>query len=762
MKKSDKKKIECSENRNLQWLVQKSYILSWISHLRYVNNLVDCAIVKASMLSLFILSDLGCGKYQHPRQIYDWFRVHFRSYNISPNSWLVSWPDGLSMNYRFTKNVIIFNQDISRCFYFGYLVRRLVASVSLYKCSGEVANLLFASLLRILGFGCRIVMFIPPRITMKNRLNKTHKSERLSNEYKEKNFVPNIYSWIGTTLDDDDRRPELWLEIFCTKLNEWIAVDVHRGGWDFIDGDSRVIQSGHLGKNDSSYDHNQVLTTVEQSQNYKKCTSTAAPRTLFSKLHMNLSVEDSSSSDEESDKSKQEYLPIIPLKTVKLDNKPKEIRIGIKGSLKRKPTQIELEEERAALAFEFTSTYKKTSSIQLLKNKIDICKTSIKYKNFDNIGWWILTVNEKGYIRDTTCRYTSEWVSVLNSRRNFLVDYMDKLIKSINQLSSSIYVLQIDMLDEFSLERRLQQDPLPCNKNGFKRHPKYVLMSCLSPIEIIYPQIPIIGYFQGEPVYPRENVQQLKTTKQWSRQQRRISSGQIPIKTIKDTSNNIIKEFYAEYQTELVPIREITCDNQVPVNQFHNVDLTNNQQVPLGCIHVEDNYELSEEDSMEGQGSFRSTWIISWEETAKRANISYGRALVGFKYSGGYKKGRSSKLSRNLNSKAEPLYNGIVIKEEDYQKLLEKKNQFQEKKMDKMAPFMWKAFLSNLEALFLEHLDTKQDYKDGSGDIERISRTKVRKLDSNSLKRLSAKLFNESLAKVEEGLKIRESRSEDE
>ena len=75
---------------------------------------------------------------------------------------------------------------------------------------------------------------------------------------------------------------------------------------------------------------------------------------------------------------------------------------------------------------------------------------------------------------------------------------------------------------------------------------------------------------------------------------------------------------------------------------------------------------------------------------------------------------------------------------------------------------MWKAFLSNLEALFLEHLDTKQDYKDGSGDIERISRTKVRKLDSNSLKRLSAKLFNESLAKVEEGLKIRESRSEDE
>lgn len=96
----------------------------------------------------------------------------------------------------------------------------------------------------------------------------------------------------------------------------------------------------------------------------------------------------------------------------------------------------------------------------------------------------------------------------------------------------------------------------------------YALERHLRRDEVIYP-LQEIGKFRGEPVYPRSNVQRLRTSETWMREGRVIQLGQQPLKRVAQRASTINKKrimevvkangtnemptqgLWAEWQTEL-------------------------------------------------------------------------------------------------------------------------------------------------------------------------------------------------------------------
>jgi xeroderma pigmentosum group C-complementing protein len=109
----------------------------------------------------------------------------------------------------------------------------------------------------------------------------------------------------------------------------------------------------------------------------------------------------------------------------------------------------------------------------------------------------------------------------------------------------------------------------------------YALERHLRRDEVIHP-LQEVGKFRGKPVYPRSNVQRLRTAETWMREGRVIQLGQQPLKRVTQRAHTINKKrvmelvkanganemptqgLWAEWQTELY-----VADPVVDVRRCH-------------------------------------------------------------------------------------------------------------------------------------------------------------------------------------------------
>jgi hypothetical protein len=101
----------------------------------------------------------------------------------------------------------------------------------------------------------------------------------------------------------------------------------------------------------------------------------------------------------------------------------------------------------------------------------------------------------------------------------------------------------------------------------------------------------VLGYFYGEPVYPRKNVQEILTRKQWEETKNRIiCDGAQPIKVKKKKNlggkdigvndyNEKKLEFFGFWQTKERPSPSVSLDSvpiPIPCSEYETVNLTGN------------------------------------------------------------------------------------------------------------------------------------------------------------------------------------------
>ncbi|OII73048.1 Rad4-related protein [Cryptosporidium ubiquitum] len=662
-----------------------AYILGWLIHLRFLNRIVDNIFIKSHILSLYLYYNQEYDKRESIREIYQWFRKYFKTYYLPNEYWiyklhafeskknnLFSKSDWMNIYYSLfsneSKELILDSSNTARdeigrvetnlfekfqeinklfipsvnqhSFFLGKILRRILSSILSGKCSAEASNILFATLLRSLGYYCRLTLFIPPIINFKK----------------------------SCELQSNDRRAELWVEIFEPSFNKWISVDIHRGGWNFTGCNTKI-----------------PFVAVSEDRNFSN--EYKSNKGLFSKLYLNDFNDDSDDSNNEgSNFKKMKPIPIIPLKK-KSEVNHRAIKYEISNV-------VEQEEQRESLAFEF-SNKKKIESLSLfqLQCKIDMSRTNIKYKINDNIGWWVISVNEHGYLKETTSRYVSDWSQVFQAQlKNSCKQKIDFLISTINSTSSkySSRLIQLELLDDFELEKIIHEnDVIPISKTSFKNHPKYAIISCLNSLEIVHPKEPIVGYFQGEPIYLRENVQTLKTRTQWDQEQREIKIDQQPIKIIfkKKNGNDSLKgkiklEYFAEFQTQIKPLVELNHLDKIPRDNFKSIDISIKGNIPDSCVHIKDSCEGLKNNKFIYISRYFSTWktenII---DIIKRSNIDYARAFVGYDYKNGSK----------------PKYDGIIIKKKDVILLQSLKKRHELININKMANFIWNDILQSIK-----------------------------------------------------------------
>lgn len=104
----------------------------------------------------------------------------------------------------------------------------------------------------------------------------------------------------------------------------------------------------------------------------------------------------------------------------------------------------------------------------------------------------------------------------------------------------------------------------------------------LSTTQIVAPREPVLGYFHGEPIFPRRNVRQLYSSGQWSeRFNRRVRGDEEPLRRLTlpkrnrtgDSDEAIVVKLYAEWQTDQIDRQLVGTDGKIPCTEFGNVNL---------------------------------------------------------------------------------------------------------------------------------------------------------------------------------------------
>lgn len=86
---------------------------------------------------------------------------------------------------------------------------------------------------------------------------------------------------------------------------------------------------------------------------------------------------------------------------------------------------------------------------------------------------------------------------------------------------------------------------------------RYVIERHLRKDEIIYP-LDEVGKFRGESVYPRANVQRVRSAETWMREGRSILIGQQPLKRVPHRATTINRKRFLELAKSNMPEEEPT------------------------------------------------------------------------------------------------------------------------------------------------------------------------------------------------------------
>lgn len=185
--------------------------------------------------------------------------------------------------------------------------------------------------------------------------------------------------------------------------------------------------------------------------------------------------------------------------------------------------------------------------------------------------------------------YCDNWYTPAFRRGRCEDKWWDSLMDALGPSKKS----DKDEADENKTEEILTKQDMPTSDNGFRNHPLYVLEKHLLKFQGIYPpEVPPLGYFKEQPVYPRDCVQTLRSRETWLRQARTVKLNETAYKTVKARpkkdkySGNLIRdlplELFGEWQTQ--PYDPPTAENgRVPRNCYGNVDMYQECMLPKGC-----------------------------------------------------------------------------------------------------------------------------------------------------------------------------------
>lgn len=213
---------------------------------------------------------------------------------------------------------------------------------------------------------------------------------------------------------------------------------------------------------------------------------------------------------------------------------------------------------------------------------------------------------------------------------------------------------------------------IPGTIAGLKKSPLYCLKTHLKQAECLRPGARVAGFHEGEGIYKREDVQELRTDLGWRKKARQVKEGEEPhstrpkqktpghkqadaeaqafavmqngaaaaagaAATSDDGASDEKEHLFGTWQTEVYK-PPVAKDGVIPVNLIYgNVELweMNMDLLPGGCRHID------------------APWI---QKTCVDNGIKFAEAMTGYEFS---KTGTKPKIV------------GIVVLEEDYERLCE-------------------------------------------------------------------------------------------
>ena len=246
--------------------------------------------------------------------------------------------------------------------------------------------------------------------------------------------------------------------------------------------------------------------------------------------------------------------------------------------------------------------------------------------------FYVLAYDDNGYVCDVTRRYAQNFSSQRPSHR-VPADWWTKTLDPLRASASDDARVE---REERALEAVEAQRALPTTLGAYKTHSTFTLERHLNQLEAIYPRGPVAGYVRGEPIFPRENIQALKTRENWLRLGREPLPNTPPYKEVKSRSQREGAPekvgVWGEWQTRIF-VAPYARGGKVPRNEFGNVDLYVPSMLPGGTVHL---------SAREYPGIMR---------TANELKVDAAEAIVGFDF--GARQGR-----------AVPVKDGVVVCEE--------------------------------------------------------------------------------------------------
>lgn len=258
---------------------------------------------------------------------------------------------------------------------------------------------------------------------------------------------------------------------------------------------------------------------------------------------------------------------------------------------------------------------------------------------------YVFGCNKFGWFSELTPKYVDRYNDVCAKRGKEVSNWFIETVERLNE--KHMYnpkvglVRLLEKADAKWIDTKVNNDPLPVHKSRFKNHPIYVLASQIGNNHIKKKDATPIGFFKGEEVYVRSDLEELKSSSAWLKLNRRVIENSKPITTRmvynKQTRMQVQSHLFSESQTVLIPQKE-SEQGDIPTTEYDNVDATGEKFLPKNTIYL------------------RSRKLDLLIRTAKALNITYKRAFSSYKKEDAFK----------------PEIDGIVIRKTDLAAFLKK------------------------------------------------------------------------------------------
>jgi len=280
---------------------------------------------------------------------------------------------------------------------------------------------------------------------------------------------------------------------------------------------------------------------------------------------------------------------------------------------------------------------------------------------------------EGGILRDISRRYCAQWVEI-QKKRCYPREY-ELAIRSLSNPSTADDCG--DLADEEDFRQRSESDPVPTTLGGCKNHPAYVLEKDLNMNQVLHPRpTEPVGLVSGHPVFRRSAVQTLYSSHQWIRRMRQVRIGERPFRTRTLRADAGKAEdpkelgLFGPWQTEPLMVPSATADGKVPKNALGNVELWTAQHLPLGCVHLRDEFAA---------------------RAAKSLGVDFAPAMTRFEW---------------RERRACPVFDGVIVCEqfrakvaEQCQRLRSDHERRMKEQIERRVLRRWKMLLRRLDAM---------------------------------------------------------------